>query len=680
MGEGYDIRTDIKGDPSKQQAGKDGATHLLKWDADSQVFGPAAGFVRANTADPKDATILFMSGVAADGTAIQQELFEKNIKGTIVSVDASGVGDQYIHFEIVGRALNGPDVDFTVTLLADNNSLNFVTGQDIGATFDLIQDIAGLSQNPWVVDQDVGGKCLINPLAGGEICGKAGDGIVDGLFRLFSTVNTALSRSITFAKVSSNWVVKVTSSGLVFEAENAGLPINLIAGLTSYTASELGFSNDNGASLGLPNAYHGDFFIDGDFIPNNIKDNYHVVPIGGGTTLGFAGVDFSLAYRQIIIEASASEEIYKLNHINNHVLRTGNGNIKIVSNIEIMNSEGFVLKYSAAQGGTIDVIKGEEFNNKYTMAANAVDGDVVNWAGKDYTYRTVINDGIDAEVTIGATSDDSVNNMLAATTLGAGAGTLYSTATTAIPANGRAIRNQTDLTMIRMRVMFATTQTASTTVTGATIDANSISNPVTINDINGSGLTNLREYELVLVTTDVWNLSGIIGEANKTTLLQNSDVTHGNSAATVSLIAANVGSKTIPAHLLKADTQLNLRGHGYISNGIGGSNETLTVDIVIGGVNIGTITMALATNITNVHFEYDINVFIRTAGAGGAVVCSGFLAVNGDTTFGIVKVGTTAIDLDANKVIDINGTWSAAEADATVTTQMTKIQAVNSVT
>lgn len=65
-----------------------------------------------------------------------------------------------------------------------------------------------------------------------------------------------------------------------------------------------------------------------------------------------------------------------------------------------------------------------------TYTANVADSDTVTIGSQTYTYQTVLTDSAD-NVLIGATADDSVNNLLAAINAGAGAGTLYGTGTVA---------------------------------------------------------------------------------------------------------------------------------------------------------------------------------------------------------------------------------------------------------
>jgi hypothetical protein len=65
-----------------------------------------------------------------------------------------------------------------------------------------------------------------------------------------------------------------------------------------------------------------------------------------------------------------------------------------------------------------------------TFNSNVNNLDTVTTGTKTYTFQTVLTD-VDGNVLIGATASDSIDNLIAAITLGAGSGTLYAASTTA---------------------------------------------------------------------------------------------------------------------------------------------------------------------------------------------------------------------------------------------------------
>jgi len=64
-----------------------------------------------------------------------------------------------------------------------------------------------------------------------------------------------------------------------------------------------------------------------------------------------------------------------------------------------------------------------------TLTANAADTETVTIDGKVYTFQTVLTN-VDGNVLIGASASDSIDNLIAAMNLAAGAGSLYAAATT----------------------------------------------------------------------------------------------------------------------------------------------------------------------------------------------------------------------------------------------------------
>ncbi len=67
-----------------------------------------------------------------------------------------------------------------------------------------------------------------------------------------------------------------------------------------------------------------------------------------------------------------------------------------------------------------------------TLGGNAANGNTVTIDGKIYTFQTVLTD-VDGNIFIGAAATDTIDNLIAAITLAAGAGTLYATSTTLHP-------------------------------------------------------------------------------------------------------------------------------------------------------------------------------------------------------------------------------------------------------
>ena len=91
-----------------------------------------------------------------------------------------------------------------------------------------------------------------------------------------------------------------------------------------------------------------------------------------------------------------------------------------------------ILRRRAVVGADIVVPSGAAATGTLTLTGNAVDTETVTIGTKTYTFQATLTD-VDGNVLIGATASDSLDNLIAAITLGAGAGTLYATSTTLHP-------------------------------------------------------------------------------------------------------------------------------------------------------------------------------------------------------------------------------------------------------
>jgi hypothetical protein len=91
-----------------------------------------------------------------------------------------------------------------------------------------------------------------------------------------------------------------------------------------------------------------------------------------------------------------------------------------------------ILRRHAVVGADIVVPSGVAATGTLTLTGNAANTETVTIDTKTYTFQTVLTD-VDGNVLIGATASDSIDNLIAAITLGAGSGTLYAASTTVHP-------------------------------------------------------------------------------------------------------------------------------------------------------------------------------------------------------------------------------------------------------
>lgn len=79
-----------------------------------------------------------------------------------------------------------------------------------------------------------------------------------------------------------------------------------------------------------------------------------------------------------------------------------------------------------------EALPGVQATGTLTLGANAADTETVTIGGKVYTFQAALTN-VNGNVKIGATASDSIDNLIAAITLGAGAGVTYAAAMTVHP-------------------------------------------------------------------------------------------------------------------------------------------------------------------------------------------------------------------------------------------------------
>lgn len=128
----------------------------------------------------------------------------------------------------------------------------------------------------------------------------------------------------------------------------------------------------------------------------------------------------------------------------------------------------FVPVTGALAVGTLTLtgnLVGEDFaTGILTLAANAADTETVTIGTTVYTFQASLVDSAN-NVLIGATASDSIDNLVAAITAGAGAGTLYGTGTAAHP-DVTAVNGAGDTMDVTANVVGAAANSIATTETG----------------------------------------------------------------------------------------------------------------------------------------------------------------------------------------------------------------------
>lgn len=141
-----------------------------------------------------------------------------------------------------------------------------------------------------------------------------------------------------------------------------------------------------------------------------------------------------------------------------------------------------------------------------------------------------------------------------------------------------------------------------------------------------------------------------------------------NTAASAAITASSTEeafdkSYTIPANSLAAGDVIRIRGQVIAT--ATNSTDTLTVKLYIGGMAGTAIFTTGAVDVANGDVAvFDVILIVRTVGATGTFVASGYaaLGVPGTVTAKAVNLGSTAIDTTAAKDLVVSGKWSTTDA------------------
>lgn len=148
-----------------------------------------------------------------------------------------------------------------------------------------------------------------------------------------------------------------------------------------------------------------------------------------------------------------------------------------------------------------------------------------------------------------------------------------------------------------------------------------------------------------------------------------SDMLYSNTAASAAVTntvteTAFDKTYTFPANTLKAGDVIHIRTQAIAT--ATNSTDTLTVKLKIGSTVVAT-TGALDVA-DNDLATIDVYIFVRTVGASGTIVGSGFVTIGppASATTKAFQLASTAIDTTATQLISVTGQWSVASASNSV--------------
>lgn len=133
----------------------------------------------------------------------------------------------------------------------------------------------------------------------------------------------------------------------------------------------------------------------------------------------------------------------------------------------------------------------------------------------------------------------------------------------------------------------------------------------------------------------------------------------------VSGAAQTFATQTLPANALKVGDRIRLRGE--LIGTTRTASDTCSLLLKMGSTTIGTLPAAFAHATTN-FLTFDLELVIRTIGASGTMVGTGYYAAGtAGATFVALDLASTTIDTTATESFTINGTFSASNTTDQIT-------------
>ena len=159
----------------------------------------------------------------------------------------------------------------------------------------------------------------------------------------------------------------------------------------------------------------------------------------------------------------------------------------------------------------------------------------------------------------------------------------------------------------------------------------------------------------------------MIKKTTETLYTQKTDNTStgNNSAAEFSLIGTGIGSLTLPKYLLSVGKKISLKGWGIIS-GVNGT--ATTVKVKSGNTIIATNTSNLPTGLTDIRFDFEADIDVKSTGSTGTVICGGKTLIYSSVGFGTLTArnfySALPVEIDTTSDLTIGLTYQFGTASA----------------
>lgn len=144
--------------------------------------------------------------------------------------------------------------------------------------------------------------------------------------------------------------------------------------------------------------------------------------------------------------------------------------------------------------------------------------------------------------------------------------------------------------------------------------------------------------------------------------IQTADATVANTGTETTLLAAGVGSLTLPANFFRTGKTIKIVAHGiYGETG----TPTIRFKIKLGGTTVldsTAVTLSGTGSATDAEWRFSCDITCRTAGAPGTLAAQGRWisdqnAADKSVTIGLANTSTVSFTTTASAAIDFTVQW-----------------------
>ena len=314
--------------------------------------------------------------------------------------------------------------------------------------------------------------------------------------------------------------------------------------------------------------------------------------------------------------------------------------------------------------GNIQIASTKAFET-LTFTGNANDGGTVVLGAKTYTFQATLTD-VDGNVTLGDSAETSIDNLVAAITLAAGAGTIYAASTTAGSTTASKATAATMLSTLKVSGTAGNGTACTTTLTNATWGAathtgglddteGTIDNLVAAIDLSGVAGTDyalsmvahpdiISPYDLVCV-----NGTGTVMDVtcNALGLVTTDNLTNGSWVA--GELVGGAGARSIMVTYLNEDWDMvteEVGLKGALASDVFDQDAIRILAVFVryagtyGGNNTGLITLEATTPATDLSY---IDAGEGRSHQSNYSIPAGYIGVVYDLTLTIGKANTADV-------------------------------------